>query len=740
MKEKADGKTRFASDRSGGGKSGKHLREHGHLAVSRLREHDHVDAACAQCSCKNDEAGLRCSCCEDEEEDRGGAAKKILVSALLFAAALAAEHSAAAKGLLLLPAGETVYAVVCAALYLAAYLVCGKSVLKASLEHIRKGKIFDEQFLMSLASIGAVFVGEYAEAVAVMLFYNVGEFFQDYAVDKSKDSISALTNIRPDFAVALRGGTRQRVSPESVAVGELIEVKSGERVALDGIVESGRSFVDTSALTGESVPKEAGIGDEVMAGFINTNGVLTIRVTKTYGESAVSRVLELTQNAAAVKAKSERFITRFAAIYTPAVCAAAACTAFLPPIFLRLFKPELFAEYGFAVWIYRALTFLVVSCPCALVISVPLTFFSGIGVASAKGILVKGGTYMERLAKVKTAVFDKTGTLTKGVFAVKRVKPSPFAPKSALTQAEADSIQREELLALAAHAEYYSDHPISKSLKAAHHCSLCDDLKIEQTQEAAGQGIAVTFGKSSHAESEKLAGKTVLVGNEKLMQSNKVTDFDSAVCASGSEDEGATIVHVALEGQYKGFIVICDELKDDAPLALNRLRKLNVEKIVMLTGDSKNAAKSVADQLKISEYRADLLPQDKVSQIERLIDEQSKSSRGKVMFTGDGINDSPVLARSDVGVAMGALGSDAAIESADVVIMDDKLIRLSEAIRVAKKTMLIVNENIWLSLSVKFAIMICGMLGYAGIWIAVFGDVGVCLIAVFNALRLLNFR
>ncbi|MBQ7158007.1 MAG: cadmium-translocating P-type ATPase [Treponema sp.] len=667
-------------------------------------------------------AHIHCECgCHDHhehehDEDEGGALKKILSAAVLFAAALLVEHlpffaperlatlfGSAFDAATIAQGVRAVYIV----LYLAAYLACGRGVVLGAARNIKSGEIFDEQFLMTVASLGAVFVGEFAEAVAVMLFYMIGEFFQDYAVDKSRDSISALMDIRPDHATIVEGSERKTVHAEDVAVGAIVEIKPGERVPLDCVIQEGTSFVDTSALTGESVPREVSVGCEIMAGFVNTQGVLTAKVTKPYGESAVTRILELTEKASEVKAKSEKFITRFAKVYTPIVCALAVCVALVPPVALKLFAPALFAQYGWSVWVYRALMFLVVSCPCALVISVPLSFFSGIGAESANGVLVKGSNYMEALASARIAVFDKTGTLTKGTFAVTSINPSE------------SNLSEDELLALAAHAEGCSNHPISLSLRAAHSCPMCGKIPYQNVHEISGQGIQV-----------ELNGETVLAGNRTLMLAQKVNGFDENVSS-----EVGTVVYIAVQGAYKGFIIISDEAKEDAQETIRSLKKLGIKQTVMLTGDTKATAEKVAADLGVDTVFAELLPQDKVSRVEELL-----TSGEKVLFVGDGINDSPVLARADVGIAMGALGSDAAIEAADVVIMDDKPSRLAIAIRIARQTVRVVRQNIIFALGVKAAIMLLGALGIANMWVAVFGDVGVAFLCVLNAMRLLKAR
>lgn len=668
-------------------------------------EHDHHHDDGIHCSC---------GCCDEDEEE--GSLKKILIAACLFVPAFLIEHlpalneSSSFWGNLGI---QSIYVrAVFIALYLASYLVCGRGVIHAAVQNIRDGKVFGEQFLMSIASIGAVCMGEFAEAVAVMLFYMIGEYFQDYAVDRSRSSISSLMDIRSDHATVLRGGKATVVSPEEVSVGELIEVKPGERIPLDGTVESGTSFVDTSALTGESLPRTVRTGDDVLSGFVNTDGVLHIRVTRPSSESAVSRILELTEKATARKAKSERFITRFAKVYTPIVCIAALAVAILPPLFLSLFAPEIWSSQSWSTWIYRALLFLVVSCPCALVISVPLSFFSGIGAASSHGILVKGSNFVEALSRAKTAVFDKTGTLTRGIFSVTQINP-----------AVSGGLSEDELIAIAAHAESLSNHPISKSLKAAHSCPKCEGglLQLSSMKELSGQGISV-----------EVEGRKVLAGNARLMSAHNVQGFEPLTV-----DVSSTIVHVAVDGNYAGYIVISDELKSDSAAALQSLKKAGVRRTVMLTGDCREAAVAVATDLGIDEVYSELLPEDKVRKLESLMTAQN-AKNSTTMYIGDGINDSPVLARSDVGVAMGALGSDAAIEAADVVIMDDRISNLTEAVRISKKTVRIVHENIVFSLGVKIGIMVLGALGMANMWAAVFGDVGVTFLAVLNALRLLS--
>lgn len=654
--------------------------------------------------------GCSCGCCGDDDEHEGFP-KQIWIAAIFFVPALLLEHIPAINETSLFWPEHGIPALwvraAWTALYLTAYIVCGFGVLRAAAAGIVRGKFFSEQFLMSVASIGAVCMGEFGEAVAVMLFYQLGEFFQDFAVDKSRDAISELMSIRPDKAFVLRDGRAVESDPAEVGVGEIIEVRPGGRVPLDGIVESGSSFADTSALTGESLPRAVNSGDEILAGTVCMDGVLTIRVTKPYGQSAVSRILELTEKATSVKANSEKFISRFAKVYTPIVCFAALAVALLPPLILPLAAAGTAVDTGWATWIYRGLLFLVVSCPCALVISVPLSFFSGIGAAGRRGILVKGSSFIEALADVRTAVFDKTGTLTKGVFEVAGINP-----------AAAGGLTRDELIEVAAHAESLSSHPVSKSIKSAHSCPKClgGGLVISDMKELSGLGVSV-----------RLEGRQVLAGNARLMTEQNVKGFDA-----GSAAASGTTVHVAVDGIYCGHIVISDCVKEDSVAAVRSLKNAGISRTVMLTGDSAAVAGSVAAEVGIDTVYSELLPEDKVKRLESLL-----GGGGRLMYVGDGINDSPVLARADVGVAMGALGSDAAIEAADVVIMDDKPSKLAEAVSISKKTVGIVRENIIFSLGVKFAIMVLGTLGIAGMWAAVFGDVGVTVLAVLNSLRLL---
>ncbi|XOQ45291.1 MAG: Lead, cadmium, zinc and mercury transporting ATPase / Copper-translocating P-type ATPase [Clostridium sp.] len=578
-------------------------------------------------------------------------------------------------------------------LFLIPYIVVGGDVLWKAVRNIAHGRVFDENFLMSVATVGALLIGEYAEAVAVMLFYQVGELFQSYAVDRSRKSISDLMNIQPDYATVEECGELRRVDPEEVSVGDTIVIGPGEKIPLDGTVLNGTSSVDTSALTGESLPREVAVGDEVISGCVNLTGVLRVRVSHPFEESTVSKILELVENSASKKAKTENFITRFSRYYTPAVVIGALLLAVLPPLLFHGIWSE---------WIQRALIFLVVSCPCALVISIPLSFFGGIGGASRQGILVKGGNYLEALSKAEIVVFDKTGTLTKGTFRVTAVHP--------------EQMSQQELLELAALAESYSEHPISRSLKEA--CTTEQDRsQVSDVQEIAGYGVRV-----------KIGGKSVSVGNAKLMAQEGV---DAPEC-----ELVGTIVHVAVDRTYMGHIVISDEIRDDAAGAILELKRLGVHSSVMLTGDTKIVGEDVAARLSIEEVHAELLPAGKVEQVERLLNK--KSARGKLVFVGDGINDAPVLSRADVGIAMGGLGSDAAIEAADIVLMDDRLSKIADAIRIARKTLLIARQNIVFALGIKLMVLALGAFGLANMWEAVFADVGVSVLAILNASRVLN--
>ena len=580
------------------------------------------------------------------------------------------------------------------AFLIVAYVILGWDVVWQAVKNITRGQVFDEHFLMSVSTIGAFAIGEYPEAVAVMLFYQVGEFFQSLAVKRSRESISDLMDIRPDSATVKRNGVLQVVSPESVAVGEIIVVKPGEKIPLDGIVVDGESMLDTKALTGESVPRSIRKGDEALSGCINQSGLLTLKVTKSFGESTVSKIIDLVENASARKAPTENFITTFARYYTPVVVGMAAVLAIIPPLVLG---------GGWSEWLRRGFVFLIVSCPCALVISIPLTFFGGIGAASKRGVLVKGSNYLEALNKVSVVVFDKTGTLTKGVFEVANIIP-------------AAGYQKEQVLEYAAQAESYSNHPIAKSILATYGKPI-DQKQFSGFEEISGHGISVM-----------VQGKKVLAGNSKLMESEKIA---YAAC-----DAAGTKFYVAADGSYVGCILIADEVKPDSKCAIAELKKIGVEKTVMLTGDDERIGKSVADELGLDAYYAQLLPDQKVEKLEML--DKQKRQGSKLAFVGDGINDAPVLARADVGIAMGGLGSDAAIEAADVVLMTDEPSKLVEAIDVAKATKRIVMQNIVIALGIKSVFLVLGALGMAGMWEAVFGDVGVTIIAVLNAMRILK--
>ncbi|CAM4502306.1 heavy metal translocating P-type ATPase [Paenibacillus typhae] len=582
-------------------------------------------------------------------------------------------------------------------LFIIAYLIIGGDILLRAVKNIIRGQVFDEYFLMSIATIGAFVIGEYPEGVAVMLFYQVGELFQSIAVNRSRKSISSLLDLRPDFANVKIGDETKQVNPEEVRVGERIIVRPGEKVPLDGKVIDGHSAMDTSALTGESVPREVASGDDVLSGFININGVLTIEVSKTFGESTVAKILDLVENASSNKAETEKFITKFARYYTPVVVIIAVLLATIPPL--------LFSGATFSDWLYRALVFLVISCPCALVVSIPLGFFGGIGAASKNGVLVKGSNYLEGLNNVKYVVFDKTGTLTKGAFKVKAI-------------VSASDWNQEHILLYAAYAETYSSHPIALSIKEAYGFDL-DEHRITDYNEISGHGIQVTFENSS-----------VLAGNEKLMQSEEISFVKPT--------EVGTIVHVAINHKYAGYIVIADEVKDDSATAIRSLKQMGVKKIIMLTGDNKAVGEAIGRSLEVDEVHAELLPQHKVEELEKL--DAKKLPKEKIIFVGDGINDTPVLARADIGVAMGGLGSDAAIEAADIVIMTDEPSKLAAAMQVAKKTRNIVWQNIVFALLVKGLFLLLGAFGIATMWEAVIGDVGVSLIAVLNAMRVLKIK
>ena len=582
-------------------------------------------------------------------------------------------------------------------LFMIPYLVIGYDILKKAFKGILNKQVFDENFLMAVATVGAILLGDYSEGVAVMLFYQIGELFQSYAVGKSRRNISELMDIRPDYANIEKDGTLEQVDPDEVEIGTIIVVQPGEKVPIDGVITEGTSALNTSALTGESLPRDAKAGDEVISGCINMTGLLKIRTTKEFGESTVSKILELVENSSSRKSKSENFISKFAKYYTPAVCYGALALAFIPPIVLLIMgKPAMWGD-----WIYRALTFLVISCPCALVISIPLSFFAGIGGASNQGILVKGSNYLETLAQTKYVVFDKTGTMTQGVFEVSGIHHNEMPD--------------EKLLEYAALAECSSSHPISKSLQKAYGKPI-DRNRVTDIEEISGNGVIA-----------KVDGVSVAAGNTKLMNRLGIAYQDC--------HHVGTVVHMAIDGKYAGHILISDIIKPHAKEAIAELKKAGISKTVMLTGDSKRVADQVAEELGIQEVYSELLPADKVSRVEELLNQ--KSEKDKLAFVGDGINDAPVLSRADIGIAMGALGSDAAIEAADIVLMDDDPLKISKAIKIARKCIRIVYENIYFAIGIKILCLILGALGIANMWVAIFADVGVMILAVLNAIRTL---
>lgn len=647
-----------------------------------IHSHDH------ECYCNNEES-------HEHHHEEGELKEKIwLIAAasVLLVAAMIIERSFIIKTWHLL------------LIYLIPYLLVGFDTLKEAVEGVFEGDAFNEDFLMAVATVGALVIGflpgaenEFPEAVFVMLFFQVGELFEGYAEGRSRRSIAHLMDIRPDVAHVLRDGIETDVNPEQVKVGETIVIRPGEKVPLDGVIIEGTTSLNTVALTGESVPREAALEDEVISGCINLSGVIRVRTVKTFGESTVSKIIELVEHSVENKSRSENFITKFARIYTPVVVFAAVLLAVLPPLLSDSFSA------AFPTWLYRALMFLVVSCPCALVISVPLTFFGGIGGASRRGILIKGASFMDVLSKVNTVVFDKTGTLTHGQFAVTAVHPA--------------SCNEQELLHLAAHVEHFSTHPIGAALRDAFPDEATDGCSVTDVNEIAGQGIKARVGE-----------KTVAVGNTRLM--------DAVGAVWKPCHHSGTIIHVAIDGEYAGHIVINDRIKDDSADAIARLHKLGVTRTVMLTGDRQEVAAEVAGVLGLTEFHAGLMPQDKVEHLEQLL--RTQSAQGRLAFVGDGINDAPVLARADVGIAMGGLGSDAAIEAADVVLMDDKPGAVAEAIGVARRTIRIARQNVWLAIGIKVAVLILAAIGVAALWMAVFADVGVTVLAVLNAMRTLN--
>ena len=619
--------------------------------------------------------------------------KIVVTVVLLIAAVLIEKHTALTTWQLLL-------------VYLVPYLLIGFDTLKEAAEGLAHGEAFNEHFLMSVATIGALCIGflpgaetQFPEAVFVMLFFQIGELFEGYAEGKSRDSIAHLMDIRPDTANVIRDGNTLTVNPETVEVGETIVIRPGERIPLDGVITDGTSALNTVALTGESMPREVGVGDEVISGCVNISGVVKVRTTKSFGESTVSKIIRLVEDAGEHKSKSETFITRFARIYTPVVVSAAVALALLPPLFSSHFAT------AFPVWLYRALLFLVVSCPCALVISVPLTFFGGIGGASRNGILIKGANFMDVLSKVDTVVFDKTGTLTHGQFQVDAVHP--------------EKLDERQLLHLAAHVEHFSTHPVGAALRDAFPDEATDGCQVSDVEEIAGHGVSATVD-----------GKRVCVGNAKMMDAVGATWHDCHLVG--------TVIHVAVDGVYAGHIVINDKIKEDSADAVSQLRELGVHRTVMLTGDREEVAKDVADRLLLSEFHAGLLPTEKVDYVERLL--QEKPDGAYLAFVGDGINDAPVLARADVGIAMGGLGSDAAIEAADVVLMDDKPSKIASSIRIARRTLRIARQNVAFAIGVKVAVLLLAAVGLATMWMAVFADVGVTVLAVLNAMRAMRCR
>ena len=657
-----------------------------------MSEHKHNEECCSHEHHGHEEGGH-----EHHHHHEEGLKKqiiKIAVAALLLIAAVVVEKTCGLSNWQLL------------LVYLVPYLFIGFDTLKEAAEGLAHGEAFNEHFLMSIATIGALCIGflpgaetQYPEAVFVMLFFQIGELFEGYAEGKSRESISHLMDIRPDVAHVERNGAVEEVSPEQVAVGETILVKPGEKVPLDGVIIEGSTSLNTVALTGESVPRNVTEGDEVISGCVNLSGLVKVRTTKAFGESTVSKIIDLVENATESKSKNETFITRFARVYTPVLVFAALALALLPPLFSGDFMGT------FATWLYRALMFLVVSCPCALVISVPLTFFGGIGGASRKGILVKGSNYLDVLSKVDTVVFDKTGTLTHGQFAVTAVHP--------------EKCDERHLLHLAAHVEHHSTHPVGAALRDAFPDEATDGCKLSEVEEIAGQGIKA-----------KVENWTVCVGNAKMMD---------AIGAKWHDCEHiGTIIHVAIDGEYAGHIVINDKVKEDSAKAIRDLKSLGVSRTVMLTGDRKEVGKDVAEKLGIDEYHAELLPVDKVAYVEKLINTKPAAPNSQLAFVGDGINDAPVLARADVGIAMGGLGSDAAIEAADVVLMDDKPSKIALAIRITRRTLRIAKQNVWFAIGVKVLVLLLAAFGIATMWMAVFADVGVTVLAVFNAMRALK--
>ena len=679
-----------------------HHHEHHH-------EHKHHDGC--NCGHSHDHS-------HDEDDGEELSVKALIVSAVFFVLGLLAEHLPLTNWIPVLGnyipgSNVTIIKFVMAIVLFVAYIIPGKSILIGAVKNIFHGEFLDEAFLMSVSSLGALAIGEYPEAAAIMLLYQVGEKLEDYAVDKSRDSIAEISSLRPDKAYVKKGEELVEISAEEVKINDIIVVKPGDRIPVDGIIITGESFVDTSALTGESVPRKVCAESEVLSGSINKQGVIEIKATHIASESALARIINLVENAAQNKTKSEQFVSRFAKVYTPIVCGAALAIVILPSVFIGLTKGDWAWSSNWSNWFSRALMFLVVSCPCALVISIPLSFCGGITAAAKKGILIKGSTYLEALGKTKTAVFDKTGTLTKGNFVVSKI------------HAVSKEITEEELLAIATHTEMFSTHPISASLRLAHHDTCCDSVKLENVEEIASKGIKATVD-----------GKEVIAGNAKLMEMFSI-DFEEC-----DEHKDGTIIHVALNGKYAGHIIITDEIKEDTAAAIADLKKLGVENIVMLTGDNQRTADEVARKIGVTEAYGQLLSADKLSKVEELIEKlgTGRQKKGTLIFTGDGINDAPVLARADAGIAMGAMGSDAAVEAADIIVMEDKISQLVQGIKISRRTLKIVYENLIGSLSVKGLILVLSAAGISNMWVAVFGDVGVTFLAVMNCLRLLKSK
>ena len=694
-----------------------HCEHEKHSHGSENHGHHHHEHGCG-CCCGHNHGHGHNQEGHSHEHGKELTTGRLIFAAILFVAGIITEHLTINYSIpgLKYSLKETL----CIIFFCVSFIIVGKNIIINAIYNLFKGHLLDEGFLMSISSIGALILGKYEEAVAIMLLYQVGEKFEDYAVDKSRNSIEEISKLRPDVATLKQISSENEkvelteVSPDDVKTGSIIIVKPGERIPIDGIITDGESFIDTSALTGESIPQKVRVGDEVLSGSINMQGVLEIQTTKHAQDSALSRILDLVENATENKTKSEQFVTRFAKVYTPIVVSAAAIVAVIPGIFIGLTSGDWSWNNNFSIWVYRALMFLVVSCPCALVISIPLSFCGGITACAKKGILIKGSTYLEALGNTKIAVFDKTGTLTKGNFVVSHI------------HATDDAITEDELLALATHTEMFSSHPISTSLKCAHHDKCCDEVKLENVEEITSKGIKAIVN-----------GKEVLAGNTKLMNQFNIEYNECA------EHQDGTIVHVACNGKYAGHIVISDEIKDDAEQTISGLKKLGVSKTVMLTGDNQRSAEIVASKLSLDKVYAQLLSEDKLHIVEGLHDELAQNNKktgkkGTLIFTGDGINDAPVLARADAGIAMGTMGSDAAVESADIIIMEDKPSKIVEGIKISRRTLRIVYENLIGSLGIKGVILILSALGISNMWLAVFGDVGVTILAVLNCLRLFS--